>query len=52
VGGLYAGYNYQIGSAVLGIESDIEAANIRGGFIQWWAELAPRSSTGARCKAG
>ena len=32
VGGLYAGYNYQIGSAVLGIESDIEAANIRGGF--------------------
>jgi outer membrane immunogenic protein len=33
VGGLYAGYNYQIGSAVLGIESDIEAANIRGGFI-------------------
>jgi outer membrane immunogenic protein len=33
VGGLYAGYNYQIGSAVLGIESDIEATNIRGGFI-------------------
>jgi len=33
VGGLYAGYNYQIGSAVLGTESDIEAANIRGGFI-------------------
>jgi outer membrane immunogenic protein len=32
VGGLYGGYNYQIGSAVLGIESDIEAANIRGGF--------------------
>ena len=33
VGGLYAGYNYQIGSAVLGVESDIEAANIRGCFI-------------------
>jgi len=32
VGGLYAGYNYQIGWAVLGIESDIEAADIRGGF--------------------
>src|ERR1700686_3352670 len=32
VGGLYGGYNYQIGSAVLGIEADIEAANIRGGF--------------------
>jgi outer membrane immunogenic protein len=32
VGGLHGGYNYQIGSAVLGIESDIEAANINGGF--------------------
>src|SRR6202034_3824618 len=32
VGGLYAGYNYQIGWAVLGIESDIEAADIHGGF--------------------
>jgi outer membrane immunogenic protein len=32
VGGLYGGYNYQIGSVVLGIESDIEAANINGGF--------------------
>ena len=32
LGGLYAGYNYQIGAAVLGVESDIEAANIRGGF--------------------
>ena len=28
--GAYGGYNYQ--SAVLGIESDIEAANINGGF--------------------
>src|ERR1700682_2342230 len=32
VGRLYGGYNYQIGSAALGIESDIEAANINGGF--------------------
>jgi len=33
VGGLYAGYNYQIGWAVLGVESDIEAATLRGGFL-------------------
>jgi outer membrane immunogenic protein len=33
VGGAYAGYNYQIGWAVLGVESDIEAANLRGGFL-------------------
>jgi outer membrane immunogenic protein len=33
VGGLYAGYNYQIGWAVLGVESDIEAAHLRGGFL-------------------
>jgi outer membrane immunogenic protein len=33
VGGLYAGYNYQIGLAVLGVESDIEAANLTGGFL-------------------
>lgn len=32
VGGLYAGYNYQISSAVLGIESDIDAAHLHGGF--------------------
>lgn len=32
LGGLYGGYNYQIGSAVLGVESDIDAANLRGGF--------------------
>jgi len=40
--------------AVLGIESDIEAANIRGGFIvRVVAMLAPRSSTGkARRKVG
>jgi outer membrane immunogenic protein len=33
VGGLYAGYNYQIGPAVLGVESDIEAASLTGGFL-------------------
>jgi opacity protein-like surface antigen len=47
VGGLYGGYNYQIGSAVLGIESDIEAANIRGGFNDPLVEgPGPRFSIG------
>lgn len=32
VGGLYAGGNYQIGAIVLGVETDIEATGIRGGF--------------------
>jgi outer membrane immunogenic protein len=32
LGGVYAGYNYQIGSAVLGVESDLEMARMRGGF--------------------
>ena len=32
LGGLYAGYNYQIGSAVLGVESDVDVARMRGGF--------------------
>jgi hypothetical protein len=50
LGGLYAGYNYQMGAAVLGVESDIEAANIHGGFN---VVLAPRASTGkARFEAG
>lgn len=31
--GAYAGYNYQIGSAVLGIETDLDAANLNGGFL-------------------
>ena len=33
LGGLYAGYNYQFGMALLGIESDIELANLNGGFV-------------------
>lgn len=32
VGGLYAGGNYQIGAMVLGLETDIEMAGIKGGF--------------------
>jgi outer membrane immunogenic protein len=32
LGGVYAGYNYQIGSAVLGVESDLEVTRMRGGF--------------------
>lgn len=31
--GAYAGYNYQIGSAVLGIETDLETASLNGGFL-------------------
>jgi outer membrane immunogenic protein len=31
--GLYTGYNYPIGSAVLGLETDLEAANLNGGFL-------------------
>jgi outer membrane immunogenic protein len=31
-GGAYAGANYQIGTVVLGVESDIEATGIDGGF--------------------
>jgi outer membrane immunogenic protein len=31
--GLYTGYNYQIGNAVLGVETDIEGANLNGGFL-------------------
>jgi outer membrane immunogenic protein len=30
VGGVHAGYNYQIGSFVVGVEADIEAAGIEG----------------------
>lgn len=32
VGGLHAGFNYQTGSIVLGVEADIEAAGIKGGY--------------------
>jgi outer membrane immunogenic protein len=32
VGGLYAGGNYQVSALVLGLESDIELAGIKGGF--------------------
>lgn len=32
LGGGHAGFNYQLGSVVLGIEGDIEAVNLRGGF--------------------
>lgn len=32
VGGGYAGYNYQIGPAVLGLEADLEGAGNKGGF--------------------
>lgn len=31
LGGVYAGYNYQMGNVVFGIESDIAWANVRGG---------------------
>src|SRR5215475_14377848 len=31
IGGVQAGYNWQTGSFVLGIEADIDAANISGG---------------------
>lgn len=32
VGGLHAGYNYQMGSLVLGLEGDIEASGVSGGY--------------------
>jgi outer membrane immunogenic protein len=32
IGGAYAGANYQIGAVVFGVESDIEATGINGGF--------------------
>jgi outer membrane immunogenic protein len=32
LGGVHAGFNYQIGSVVIGVEGDAEAANARGGF--------------------
>lgn len=32
IGGVHAGFNYQIGSIVLGVEGDIEATNARSGF--------------------
>ncbi|MGB8400281.1 outer membrane protein [Bradyrhizobium sp.] len=32
LGGLFAGYNYQTGPMVLGFETDIELADIKGGF--------------------
>jgi outer membrane immunogenic protein len=32
LGGLFAGYNYQTGPMVLGLETDIELADIKGGF--------------------
>ncbi len=33
VGGVHAGFNYQFSSFVVGLEGDIEAANIHGGFV-------------------
>jgi outer membrane immunogenic protein len=32
VGGAHAGYNFQFGNVVLGIEADLELAHLRGGF--------------------
>lgn len=32
IGGAHLGFNYQIGSVVLGVEGDIEGMNARGGF--------------------
>ena len=32
VGGVHAGFNYQMGSIVLGVEGDVEYMNARGGF--------------------
>ena len=32
VGGLHAGYNFQMGSFVLGIEGDVEGSGVGGGF--------------------
>lgn len=32
IGGLHAGFNYQMGSIVLGVETDIEASGYKGGY--------------------
>lgn len=52
IGGFYAGGNYQSGPMVLGIETDIEMAGIKGGLIPLWvAPATPKLIGKGRCEA-